>query len=288
MSSYRRYDAGAPHRLVLLCKGFPDERSVAPVLERLGGLKAERIDVPDDGFDLTAYSRAAARLGEATACFLNSSSVLLADGWLELLVSALEGHPAVGIAGATGSWNSLHSSVCYDLHLPSAYTTVFRDRSWYARQLRDAAAAGPAKDERDPLPRQLRTAYRMARGLVLFRPFPAVHVRTNAFAVRTEVMRRVRFRPLRNKERAWRLESGRASITDQVAAMGMRAVVVGRNGRSYDRREWAASDTLWQAGQENLLVADNQTELYRAGDLDLRRLLSALAWGPQARPTEPD
>jgi hypothetical protein len=39
---------------------------------------------------------------------------------------------------------------------------------------------------------------------------------------------------------------------------------------------------LWQGAQEGLLVADNQTRSYVAGDANRRRLLSSFAWGRSA------
>ena len=44
------------------------------------------------------------------------------------------------------------------------------------------------------------------------------------------------------------------------------------------------SNTFWQSNQENLLVADNQTETYRAADPAGRAELSHYAWGELARP----
>jgi len=285
VESYRRHDAGESHRLILLCKGFPDVAALAPHLERLDGLSAERLEVPDDGFDLTAYRRAAARLDGAVACYLNSHSVLLSAGWLERLLAPLRG--GAGIVGATGSWNSGRSTACYALHLPSAYDEVFPDRAWYRDQSRrlGGAVAPPVRDlmAHPPL-RYARTAYRLTRYLALFPSFPAPHVRTNAFAIRSNTMLRLRYPRLRSKASVWTLESGRGSITDQIQAMGLPVLVAGRDGRVFGPAEWADSDTLWQREQGNLLVADNQTETYRLGDLDRRMLLSRVAWGSRARP----
>ena len=294
LASYRGHDAGMDHRLVLLCKGFPGDDQLRPVLERLDGLRVERLDVPDGGYDLTAYKYAAECLEATVVCFLNSYSTILADDWLAKLDGALT--PGVGIAGATGSWNSVHSSALYLLRLPGAYRGVFPDRTWHRTQSRllsddgsdeSASASALAGAMARPPLRYLRTSYSLGRWLALFRPFPASHVRTNAFVIRTETMRRLRFWPLRNKMRAWQLESGRGSITEQVVSGGLEAVIVGRDGRCYGPSEWADSDIFWQADQAELLVADNQTERYRLGDRDLRILLSKVAWGSKARPSPP-
>lgn len=289
LDSYRRHDAGVDHQLVLLCKGFPSDREVQPVLERLDGLRVERIDVADDGYDLTAYRRAAERIDGDVACYLNSNSALLCDGWLALLLSALT--PQVGIAGATGSWNSAHSNALYLLRVPGAYRSVFPDRAWHRVQSRRLHADGSTGSAagmmaRPPL-RYLHAAYAVGGALALFRPFPAIHIRTNGFVIRNETLRRLRFRSLPNKLRAWQLESGRGCITEQIRAGGLEAVIVGRNGCTYRPHEWPDSDTLCQADQGNLIVADNQTERYRLADAELRMLLSMLTWGGAARPSPP-
>ncbi len=289
LDSYRAHDAGRDHRLVLLCKGFEGPDQLAPVLERLDGLRAQRIDVPDDGYDLTAYRRAAERLGGGVECYLNSHSVLRSAGWLEALVGSLS--PGVGIVGATGSWFSAHSHARQLLGIPGAHGTPVSDRGSYRAQsgrLTDGGAAANPPDARSRPPlRQLRTAAVLGGHLVWFAPFPARHVRTNAFVIRADTMTRLRFPALRTKMRAWRLESGRGSITEQVEAMGLDALVAGRDGRAYRPSEWPESDTFWQADQGNLLVADNQTERYRVADLELRTFLSRAAWGSQARPAAP-
>ena len=289
LASYCKLEAGVQHHFVLLCKGFPDQAALAPYRERLDGVPAELMEVPDDGFDLTAYRRAAERLQGAVLCYLNSHSVVLADGWLERLIAPLE-HSA-GLVGATGSWNSGSSTMRYSLHLPGPYDSVFPDRRWHREQSRRLLAAGATAHPRPtgalsrPPLRYARTAYLMLAPFALFHAFPAPHVRTNAFALRSETMLALRFPSLRSKLRAWRLESGRGSITEQITDMGMRTLLAGRDGSAYEPPDWPESETLWQGAQANLLVADNQTERYRLGDLDLRTLLSKVAWGTRARPT---
>ena len=289
--SYREHSAGLDHTLVVLLNGFePGSGAVDRVRGALEGCEHETLLLDEPLRDLAAYRVAAEQLTPGHCCFLNSYSTVLADDWLAKLDGALT--PGVGIAGATGSWNSARSNALHLLGLPGAYRGVFADRAWYRTQSRRVADDGSGTSAlagamaRPPL-RYLRTSYSLARSLALFRPFPASHVRTNAFVIRTETMRRLRFWPLRNKMRAWQLESGRGSITEQVVSGGLEAVIVGRDGRCYGPSEWADSDIFWQADQAELLVADNQTERYRLGDRDLRILLSKMAWGSKARPSPP-
>jgi hypothetical protein len=292
VDSYNEYDAGVSHRLVLLLKGFQSKEEVRPYERVAEPLSYEKIEVSDEGFDLTAYTKAARRLDCSRVCFLNSHSRILDSGWLGKLSSALT--PGVGIVGATGSWNSPLSVTHYLLGLPSAYRELFTDRAWFRRQMHmyALAVAGPGGDAVTPSPQSralavLRANVGMAYVQGAFRRFPAHHVRTNAFLVPAEVFRRLRTGRLHFKQQVWRLESGRGSITAQIEAMGLSALLVGRDGFPYKPGDWHDSATFWQERQQNLLVADNHTEAYRLGDLDRRTLLARLAWGDRARPQSP-
>ena len=292
VDSYIKHDAGAPHRLVLLLKGFQSAEEAQPYERIAESLSYERLEVDDEGFDLTAYFTAARRLDCASVCFLNSHSVILETGWLAKLRSALT--PGVGIVGATGSWNSPLSVARYLLHLPSPYSELFPDRSWFRRQMHLYALASTAP-QGDAVTASLQSRARavleekagMAYVQGAFRGFPAHHVRTNAFMVPTDVFRRLRMGRMRFKQQVWRLESGRGAITTQIEAMGLSAGLVGRDGCAYKPEDWHSSATFWQEQQQNLLVADNHTEAYRLGDLERRTLLARLAWGDRARPLPP-
>jgi hypothetical protein len=289
VDSYRAHSAGLDHTLVVLLNGFePGSGALDGVRAAFEDVAHETLSLDQPVRDLAAYRAAAEQLAPERCCFLNSYSTILADDWLAKIDGALT--PGVGIAGATGSWNSARSSALYLLRIPGAYRDVFPDRAWHLAQSRrlpdDGSTRSGGPMSRPPL-RYLRTSYLLSRSLALFPAFPASHVRTNAFVIRTETMKQLRFPPLRNKLQAWQLESGRGSITEQIVSGGLEAVVVGCDGRCYRPSEWADSDTLWQADQGELLVADNQTERYRLGDLDLRTLLSKVAWGSKARPSPP-
>jgi hypothetical protein len=117
-----------------------------------------------------------------------------------------------------------------------------------------------------------------------FPPFPNYHIRTNAFMASREVLLRVRVRPIVLKLSAFLLESGRSGLTRQVMAMGLKALVVDRTGRSFESGDWHLANTFRQSRQEDLLVEDNQTEAYARAERKERERLSRLAWGEYARP----
>jgi hypothetical protein len=222
--------------------------------------------VPDAGYDIAAYFAAARALGQRYLCFLNSFSVLLAPDWLAIL-EAHASRDGAGLAGATGSWLSRYSAV---------------------------VSPGPANPEPAALKRALLAwlpVARPARNLLLrpiyrrlFAPFPNYHVRTNGFLVRREALLGLRAPASNTKFATYLFESGLASLTRQLAAAGAEPVVAGRDGKAYAAPDWHLSNTFWQSDQENLLIADNQTDLYQRGSPEMRRYLSVHAWGDRARP----
>jgi hypothetical protein len=106
VASYEAHDAGCEHDLVVVEKGPEKIRQV------------HSMHLPDHGYvhalndrlDLGTYLYVARVYPARRYVFLNTSSEILADGWLEKLNSHLSGN--VGIVGATGSYgNSIRRRV---------------------------------------------------------------------------------------------------------------------------------------------------------------------------------
>jgi len=181
----------------------------------------------------------------------------------------------------------MRSRALFQLGLPSAYRRVWPDRGETIAAFRalDRERGGPADD--GGRLRGLYTAKALLDMTIGFSAFPAHHLRTNGFMAERELLERVLVSRLRRKVDTHRLESGRDGLTRAVQRAGLRALVVDRAAQCFEAEEWPQSNTFWQAGQEGLLVADNQTDSYELGDLARRRLLSSYAWGERAAPSAP-
>jgi len=301
LASFRRHDAGAEHELVVLLNNVSSE--LRPELEaELEGVEHRLLTVAEPMQDLGAYAYAAECLKHERICFFNSYSEILAPDWLAKLDHALD-QPSAGLVGATGSWASLRSAVLNAFMLPNPYRRAVPKRSVAREQMRaielELEIVRTPEAQRMPapeLPRRtlfssvcstLESFGPMPEQLLRFEPFPAYHVRTNAFMLERSTFAALRMRPLRRKMDAYLMESGRASFTSQVQGKGLRTLVVARDGTMYDHHGWPDSRTFWQDDQQGLLVADNQTRSYANGDLDRRQLLSAFAWAARARPSLP-
>lgn len=229
VASYLEHPAGTPHRVALAFAGPPGDRE--PWRKAFGEVPHEEIEL-GEGMDLDHYRTAADRIEAECYCFVNTVSVVLADGWLGHLERALLA-PGVGIAGATGSYESPN-----------------------------AVRPGPLR--------------RMRPG---HEPFPNPHLRTNCFALERELLLSLEWPTGLTKLQAVALEGGSNSLTRQVQARGLEAVVVGRDGVAYPPDRWRESATFRSGEQANLLVSDNRTRHYQEGGWLTRRGLAWLAWG---------
>ncbi|MCA0246932.1 MAG: hypothetical protein LCH93_09975 [Proteobacteria bacterium] len=111
-------------------------------------------------------------------------------------------------------------------------------------------------------------------------PFPNPHLRSNAFMIRRDHLLAIRPDvPFSTKLDAHLFEHGTNSLTRLTLALGLKALVVGRNGRGYEPVWWPLSQTFRQGEQANLLVADNQTMAFETAPIADKRVLFRLAWG---------
>jgi hypothetical protein len=288
LASYREHSPGIAHDLVLLFKGFDSPKRAEAYLAQAPDVEAGWLFLPDVGFDLDAYVEAARRLQRRRYCFLNSFSTIIADDWLAMLSLALD-EPQAGMVAATGSWASQRSHVFHESGLAprNGYSTIFPDRRWMIEQFdmlrRDQSEATPVRFA--SMRSRMNTWRSLAGAVHGLQGFPAPHLRTNAFLIEGDTLARLTLGRARRKIQAYRLESGKRSITRQICELGLRPRVVTREGTSFEHGDWHLSRTFWQGEQEGLLVADNQTRAYDLGDLDRRTALARLAWGRLADPT---
>jgi hypothetical protein len=282
VESYRAFDARAEHELIVLLNGV-DPTARGALLHELDGLEHRLLETEAPMQDLPAYAWAARCLEHERLCFLNSYSTIRAPGWLATLGRALE-QPGAGAVGASGSWGSIRSYLRFSLGLGGPYARVFEDRRATIDTLESIAEerqSATPKRRRIPVVTYATAVLDQAHG---FTPFPARHLRTTGFMLRRELFASLRLPAVERKNDAYRLESGRRSISAQIARQGLELLVVDCEGRSFAAADWAASRTFWQGAQENLLIADNQTASYEQGDARVREVLARYAWGEQADP----
>jgi hypothetical protein len=250
--SYLSCAAGADHKLTLICKGFENRADIDDHCSQFDNAPLSVIDLPDTGYDIGAYRTALDLSLSDHCCFLNSYSIIQAQGWLESF-SAYSQNPNIGIVGATASYEGPFSDVLKDPNVEK----INPGSSW-----RHIAGT--------------------LRNWAYFPTFPNPHIRTNAFMMSRRLCQAIRWPRDPSKFEALKFESGHRNLTRQVLKMGLDAIIVGRDGKSYGISEWPSSGTFRQSGQHNVLVADNRTLEYADAVPELKRQLAIKAWGLNA------
>jgi hypothetical protein len=230
-----------------------DARECLPILE---GVPHKKMVVPDEGFDIGSYVRAAQAFSYRFFAFFNSFSRILCEGWLSCMLRHAS-KPGVGLVGATGSHQSPLTDLD-DLQQRHVELNLVFYKYWYVS-----------------IPR---VRQRLLHVWGRFPPYPNPHLRTNAFMVGRDFLLRLKGLDIRQKWDAYRFESGKASLTRQALSAGAAVLVVGRDGAAYEPKDWSAAKTFWMSDQENLLASDNQTRAYSDGDRVAREFLAFSAW----------
>lgn len=245
VESYKRYETGCAHDLIIILKGY-DNHDLSRVTERLKKtVICEQLVLEDVGFDITAYREAAIFLNHRWVYFLNSYSQIGCKFWLEKYVSKTIGNN-VSLVGTTGSYQSRYSSEFWNI---SNEDITF-----------------------DYLRRALRV-------LKLYSRFPNPHIRTNAFLVdRQKFLKVAEKYKFQSKDDCYEFESGRKGLTESIRREGASIFVVGRDGLGYDIMSWEKSNTFCSGKQQNLIISDNQSKDYENSSEDRQKYLTTLTF----------
>jgi hypothetical protein len=115
---------------------------------------------------------------------------------------------------------------------------------------------------------------------IIYPPYPNYHIRTTGFMLGTNIMRKIWPYYFNHLHFAlnYMSEHGRNNITNRVEALGLKALVVDKHGKTYEKQHWVNSNTFRIGGQTNLLFADKQTAIYEnASELE-RAILCEKTW----------
>lgn len=310
IESYRRHDAGVPHQLIIIAKGYSKAGEIAALRAILADTPHSIHVVSDDiGMDIHAYKHAAKHFSFSHACFINTFTEIRADRWLEKLYLNLS-KPGVGMVGASGSFESLYDS-CKVLekvnwlvqHSPRFDANLARNFRWWLGLVAQhwiVPLQSPFSRVRraiaDILKRR-RHWSSYARGFerhwsiaslhggpqhqwTTFPRFPNPHIRSNVFMLSKEAFDRTAIPSHENiKIGCCEFESGDRGLSRNVMRAGFKLVVVGADGQGYEVAEWPASRTFRCGDQSNLLATDNQTRSFDEMSDGEKWVHACFAWG---------
>ena len=307
-TSYRNHPSGIPHTLIVIAKGYSSENDIKKLQETVG-LPHHIVPFDDDaGFDIQAYSAALKETPCDYACFFNTFSEIQADHWLKKLYDGIT-KPGVGLVGATGSFESLYSSIkvrhaidwCCQNRV-SYNSDIAKYFEWYCKitnprwlkpsKRRDKRIAaeinriiGLRKRWEDTLDQfdQGIWGSRVAPGGPFafcsdFPEFPNPHIRSNAFMVSKKTFEELP-EPAATKHDCCRFESGPNGFSRHVLKKGLDLCVVDKFGTVHSMDEWPKTKTFRSGLQENLLVSDNQTQEYDRMTDGVKYTHRVFTWG---------
>lgn len=255
--SYLLYEAGCPHKLVIIFNGVESdgdtEQYIKYALKK--GLTFSHLSYRK-GQDLEVYRNAASEISTEFVLFLNSYSIFQSGNWLQKYVNAYS-ELKIGIVGATGSFQSYYST----------YRNKFPWR--WNKQLN-------FKENINNYKLKLKA---LLLWRFYFKPYPNPHIRTNAFFINRKLFLSLHYKIPHRKFDAYAIESGKHSITRQILKMGLGVLIIDKYEKAYEIGEWKNSRIFWTDNQEDLLISDNQTRYYDNADSVVRKYLSNIAWG---------
>lgn len=305
--SYRAYQAGCSHDLIVIHKGAATKPGTKLAVElMLAGIPYTSVDMDDSGYDIQAYLKLASMIKHDYVCFFNTYSEIRADDWLIKLVRPLLSSVTVGMAGATASFESLYDSIgmiskiiwlCSSDRIPfdeEIAATFGSQLAVHAAGWMEAAGASDDRDLNrllasqeiaDAFAHHWRAVTRHGAGLAgldHFNRFPNPHLRSNAFVMRREVLVGMGFDIGPTKFDCVRFESGVDGLPTRIAELGLTSVLVGADGRTFETEQWAEAKGFRLGDQSNVMVADNQVRSFETGTDADRSQLAAMSWGAYA------
>lgn len=310
--SYRRNSADCQHDLVVIAKGCNSQEERLAIAEIFRGIAAKIIDVTDDGRDIQAYLAASQNLPYSHLCFFNTFTVLQTSSWLKHLFSAAS-RPGVGLAGATASFESIYDTTRFitkatwlttdrkirfnarlaaqlawhlDVHAPAWMAARGSLAARIKRAVGDLLRRKPGTntkldEEFEKFWLQMTQSGSLAHTRD-FPRFPNPHIRTNGFLISRDLLVGFDFNLKPDKESCAQFESGEAGLTHRVRASGLKPLLIGADGRSFDLAEWPKSDGFRLGDQRNVIAADNQVLSFSESDEWQRAWLTRVSWGDYA------
>jgi hypothetical protein len=308
--SYRRHPAGMQHDLIVIYKGFDQQSHLQEARDAFLDHPHKGIELQDFGFDIGSYLECSKRVTNEYLCFLNTHSEILAAGWVARLYE-FAARSGVGIAGAMGSYESLRQSweliqMFYWLYYKQGFPLEETVARYYVKFPEYLPPMRRSLRWRKLLPRKLLAANcrnaetrfeahweallrgEVFRAIALFPKFPNPHIRSNAFMLRRDHLAVFDGVTIASKDDACFFESGPNSLTAQIRRAGQSAIVVGRNGQSYDVPEWPYSATFRLGDQANLLVTDNHGRGFLNMTTENRITHARMTWGEYLGPLPQD
>lgn len=254
IESYKKHYPGLNHELIIIFKGEMDKDLYFKINQFLYNNQFTYFEMfySGPGFDIAAYRYAASFITSDYVLFFNSNSVIQADNWLHKYFKQVANGALV---------------VAATVSKQSHYTSVFLHHKWQW-------------EANKPFSFHFRKYKLFLKNIfwwrLLFPPAPNYHFRTNAFLIDRELFLSLKIPAIKNKFIAYQVESGYRGITRQLLKRKIKMMLVDKHGIGYVISQWHIPNVFFKGEQEDLLIADNQTNIYSAADPEEKKRLHFL------------
>ena len=245
IDNYKFFSSGFNHKLIICLKLLDNDR-VNYVNDYLINRKIKfelfNDTSQNNDYDFGSYSRVAEKYKDYLIFFLNASSRPVINGWLKLVIT---NYTTNTIIGTTASYES-HAS---NMKLKKPYKII----SFFFKKIKN-------------------TLY--------FNSFPNPHLRTTGFLINAkDYISYYQNKSCKSKFDAWKIESGKSSLTNFFLDLNFNILLVNSEGKSFKPNDWHASNTYCFKETSKLLISDNHTRKYQNMSNKEKENIVKIVWG---------
>ena len=243
LRNYNEFDSGHPHELLICFKLLNDEqiKFFKKILNNVKYIEFRDNHKKND-FDLGSYKRVSFEYSSRYIFFLNSYSYPICANWLGKITQNYENN---SILATSASNESLLNSI----KLKKIYKIV-----GYCLKL---------------------IKYKK-----IFDPFPNPHIRTTGFLIKgKEYFDFINDKSIGSKEDAWKIESGKFSLTNYFKKLNYNIYIVNSDGRKFIEKDWKISKTYNYSDQNKSIISDRHIRKYHSLNHDERLKSQKNTWG---------
>lgn len=228
IQSYKSLNSGLDHTLIICLKliNQDQKKDIIKILNQYSIIFTLFEDFAHiNDFDFGSYYRVAKKYDNKLIFFLNASSRPTINNWLKLLLSHYE---KKSFLGTTASYESHVSSI--------------KLKKYY---------------------KFLSYIFKKLIYLIFFKKFPNPHIRTTGFLLDSkDFINFYKDKECQKKFDAWKIESGRNSMTNFFLRKNFVIKLVNSDGKSYDIDNWDNADTYAYKIKAKNIISDKHTRKY--------------------------
>lgn len=243
LKNYQNFESGHPHELLICFKLLNKEKLM--IFRKLL-TNINHIEYIDDcinnDFDLGSYSRVALSYSSHLIFFLNSYSYPICDNWLNIIIKNYEEN---SILATSASYESLLSSI--------------KLKKFY---------------------KILNYFIKLFQYQKLFYPFPNPHIRTTGFLIKgSEYLKFMNDKSIKSKIDAWKIESGKDSLTNHFKKLNFNIYVINSEGKKFSENKWKYSQTYNYSDLNKSIISDKHIRKYHLLDKIEKLKFQDNTWG---------